>query len=49
MIQEEVTDVFLFGDLKEEFLSLTLKSFKLIGHYPLNGEDLSTKALKNGG
>lgn len=49
MIQEEVTDVFLSGDLKVEFHSLILKSFKLIGHYLLNGEDLSTKVLKNGG
>jgi hypothetical protein len=49
MIQEEVIDVFLSGDLKVEYLSLTLKSLKLTGHYLLSGEDLSTKELKNGG
>jgi hypothetical protein len=49
MIQEEVIDAYLFGDFKVEFLSLIPKLLKLIGHYLLNGEDLNTKVLKNGG
>lgn len=48
-IVEEVTDVFPIGDLKVEYLSWIHKLLKLIGHYPLNGEDPNTKVLKNGG
>lgn len=46
---EEEIDVLHIGDLKVEFLSLTLKLSKLIGPYLPNGENLNIRELKNGG